>query len=151
MPGPAPKPLEIRQAEGTMHKAQTKSPIRPTHIDGPEPPDFLDEESRQIYHQVAGELDRLGMLTELDVPLLAAYAFGVRAMIGSIRILEADGPMRANRQHPAWNIFRESSTLMMRAAQQFGLSPSARSRITSPIISDDEEFERMFLDGQDDG
>ncbi|WP_210410482.1 phage terminase small subunit P27 family [Oceanicola sp. D3] len=108
----------------------------------PEPPDHLNEDARAEWARIADELSALGILTRLDRGSLAAYcqAYGRwrQAEQALARMAErdatTDGLMIRTKsgnliQNPLVGSANKAMADMMRYAAEFGLTPSARSRV----------------------
>lgn len=70
--GPIPKSNEQRKLEGNPSKGppQGQSPIPADLVDCP---DWLSPEAKREWARVAPELSRLGLLTKLDMAMLAGF------------------------------------------------------------------------------
>jgi P27 family predicted phage terminase small subunit len=99
---------------------------------------------------VATELHRLGVLTKVDCAPLAAYCYAygqwrdAAEMLASManepaRGLVILGTLGKAVENPLIYIARKAAADMMRYAAEFGLTPAARSRITSGVNGDDEQ------------
>ena len=108
----------------------------------PEPPDHLNEDARAEWARIADELSVLGILTRLDRGSLAAYcqAYGrwrqAEAALSRMAERDAttDGLMIRTKggnliQNPLVGTANKAMADMMRYAAEFGLTPSARSRV----------------------
>ena len=104
----------------------------------PEPPPHLGEEARAEWKRVAEDLYRLGVLTEIDRVVLAAYcqASGrwVRAELTLAEMAKRGGLMvrtiSVNAiQNPMVGIANKAMADMVRYATELGMTPSARTRI----------------------
>jgi P27 family predicted phage terminase small subunit len=114
-------------------------PVAPTL---PPPPAFLDATAREEWARVSVELFNLHLLTALDVGPLAAYcqtySRWAAAETALAAMAERDGVahglmIRGRKgdpvQNPLVGIARRAAATMMHAAAEFGMTPSARSRI----------------------
>jgi P27 family predicted phage terminase small subunit len=73
MPGPKPKPTNLKLLQGNPGKrALPKAEPKPRPIT-PECPDFLNEKARRIWRDLVDELDVMGVLTIVDESTFAAY------------------------------------------------------------------------------
>lgn len=153
--GRPPKPTVIKAAEGNRGKRRpTPNEAKPAKVDRvPKPPEFLCEDAKREWNRVAHQLSELGLLTELDVSVLAAYcqAFGrwiaaekgirkLQRYAGGGTGLTAETSNGNIIQHPLVGISRRAAHDMLRFAAEFGMTPSARSRI---------DTERAALDADD--
>lgn len=100
----------------------------------PNAPRYLNRHGQAEWRRIGPELIRLGLLTVADVAAFAAYcsAFGrwvqaETALKGADLIVYTDkgNPI----QNPMLSIANRSRADMIKAAAEFGLTPSARSRV----------------------
>lgn len=108
----------------------------------PTPPAFLSDEAKVEWGRVVGVLFRVGLMTELDRAALAAYcqAYGrwAQAETALARMAEKDLANKALMiktsngnaiQNPLVGIANKAKADMVRYALEFGMSPSARSKV----------------------
>ncbi|WP_395675974.1 phage terminase small subunit P27 family [Inquilinus sp.] len=141
MRGRKPRPIHLKLIEGNPGKRPlgTPLPVAPTI---PEPPDHLDETAKVEWRRVAPQLFRLRLLTPLDVGALAVYCQAWSRFVQAERLLSemaerdgvAYGLMIRGRhgtpvQNPLIGVSRRSAAMMIHAAAEFGMTPSARSRV----------------------
>jgi len=130
--GPRPAPTAVKQARG----------IRPDRINPTEPipqgrppscPTWLSPEARRVWRRLAPDLHRRGVLSWWDVELFAFFCDLVD-QAGRARELLGPGLLLPGRRdgvvtNPAWRIYRDAIGELRGLAQEFGLTPSARSLI----------------------
>lgn len=112
------------------------------------PPSDLPPQLVPAWNEIAPRLLRNAVLTELDVgglvQLLLARCFAVTAG----RTLLEEGVViqgsKGERKHPAWQIYRDAQTAVRQWYCEFGMTPSARTRL--PLGTDDEldELEKLL-------
>lgn len=138
-PGPPPKPTQLRVIEGNpgkraLNKYEPKpEPCRPSC------PKHLDKAAKAEWRRVTKELEKLKMLTLLDRAALAAYCqvysrwkdaeekiaqFGgvIKGSVGGTHLVLS----------PYMRIANECIDQLKALSQEFGFTPSSRSRITIP-------------------
>jgi P27 family predicted phage terminase small subunit len=130
--GPRPAPTAIKRAKG----------VRPDRINPNEPipegrapscPPHMSPEARRMWRRLAPDMYRKGVLTAWDVELFAFFCDLVdqvqraRELLGPGLLLPR-GPNRAV-TNPAWKIYRDGIAELRALAQEFGLTPSARSNL----------------------
>lgn len=145
IPGPKPKPTELKLLEGNPGKRplNTQEP-KPRPIPPKMPRGVLPKEGRRLWRELVPKLEKLGVVTEVDGPALVMlclhYAFAVQAgrQLRQEGITIQDRDVR--RKHPALQILRDHSAAWRQYAEQFGLTPSARSRLSIPEPEEADEF-----------
>lgn len=142
MRGRKPKPTGLKLVTGT-ERADRANPDEPQPQPVcPEPPDHLKAEARAEWTRVSHQLHALGILSEIDRAALAAYcqAYGrwVQAETALDVMAHRDtvthGLMIRTQggnaiQNPLVGTANKAMTDMMRYAAEFGMTPSARTRI----------------------
>jgi P27 family predicted phage terminase small subunit len=148
MSGPPPQPTYLRLLRGNP----SRRPINPREPQSrqteapPDAPDYLSGYAADEWYRIAPELHRLGLLTVLDVPALAIYcqAYGrwrtAEELIAGIanrgdatRGLLIKGPYGDARENPLLRISRHAADQMLTVAGHFGMTPSARARISAGV------------------
>ncbi|MBS8225950.1 hypothetical protein DYI42_06845 [Vannielia litorea] len=72
--GPKPKPSALKLIQGNPGKRRVNmSEPKPKPVRRPKPPIDLDEAGQKEWQRVVRELDALGLVSKLDVAVLAAY------------------------------------------------------------------------------
>ena len=144
--GPAPKPTRMKALAGNPGK-------RPLNRREPQPtrglprcPAQLSEEAKREWKRISKELATLGLLTRLDRAALSAYCQSWSRWIEAEERLRQHGvivksPNGFPVQSPYLAVANKAMAQMSKLLVEFGLSPSSRSRIQSPIDDpDDDEF-----------
>jgi P27 family predicted phage terminase small subunit len=150
-PGPPPKPVELKVLQGNPgHRPLKKDAIKPTA--GASCPRVLSRAARAEWARIYPELERLGLITQLDPFMLACYCEAVADFIWATRETRRGkytavvGENATEVQAPAVSIKRASMQKIREFAAEFGFSPSARARIHMPGASDgDDEDETRFF------
>ena len=140
--GRKPKPTHLRLLEGNKEN-------RPLNLNEPKPipirpvaPKGLSPEAREEWDRIADETYNLGLLTTLDVQVLAAYCQSYGRWIVAerkIAMMAALDPqtngllIKTVGGHPIPNpliyIAANAARDMVRYAAEFGFTPAARTRI----------------------
>lgn len=148
--GRKPTPTVLKLLRGNPGK-------RPINGNEPKPsprapgmPTWLANEARAEWRRVVPELDRLGLLARVDRGTLAAYCETWATFVAAQRevhehglvilkkVMEAetDDGMLIIYQQPAKNpavlIARDAAAQIRAFCSEFGLSPSARTRLETP-------------------
>jgi P27 family predicted phage terminase small subunit len=148
--GPPPKPTALRLVPGgnpSRRPLPDAEPIPPAGA--PEPPDFLDETSRQIWKQLVPGLAAVGLARSIDGTALGRYcsllALWIQALTfvrnsGSTYAVRAaptadeararkEGRILGFREFPQAGQLRRLGQQLMVLEREFGLTPAARTRI----------------------
>jgi P27 family predicted phage terminase small subunit len=144
MPNP-PVPFPLKVLRGNPGKRPMKPEPQPkiaAYV--PEPPPFITGYAADEWWRAAPELHRLGLLTQIDVPALAAYchAFGQwRLAAESLAMMQANDPIMHGMiiktkygeaaMNPLVSIARKHAGDVIRYAAEFGLTPVARARLAA--------------------
>ena len=134
MRGRKPKPTSLKKLEG----------VRKSRINGSEPepevgrvtcPRWLMPEAKKEWKRIVGELSALGLLTQLDRAAFAGYCQSWARFLESEETLNKEGPLVISAKgavsvHPSTWIAGSSLKQMLKFAQEFGLTPSSRGRIS---------------------
>lgn len=122
----------------------------------PAAPDHLPPAARDVWDRLAGQMHVRGLLTGWDVEAFAAYCMAWAMHVDASRELAESGALvsverrRFNRggdliatwvemvENPAVKVAKESAATLRAFAQEFGLTPSARSGIKLPEAESDE-------------
>lgn len=143
MRGRKPKPTHLKLVAGNPGKRKL-NPAEPIPVRQlPNPPAELSDDAKVEWGRVSEELYRLGLLTGVDRAPLAAYcqAYGrwmqaerhIAAMAkndqltGGLLIRTTNGNAI---QSPLVGIANKAMADMMRYAVEFGMTPSARARVS---------------------
>jgi P27 family predicted phage terminase small subunit len=133
--GPPPKPTALRLLHGGH--PERINPREPVVRDAvPEPPESMSDEVRGIWDYTLRELVFMKIAAATDRDSLVCYCEAVVAHRKASAIL-AQSPVLIKGLHggmvrnPALQIQRDSALTIRVFAQEFGLTPSARSRIQS--------------------
>jgi len=132
-PGRRPAPSAIRRAGG--QRADRLNPFEPLPLRSscPEPPPSLCAEARAIWHRLAPDLHRAGVLTSWDVEPFAGYC-DLAVQVERARDVLGQGLLARGRRdnlvtNPMWRVYRDAFVLLRAYAVEFGLTPAARSQV----------------------
>lgn len=142
--GRKPKPPQLRLIEGNPGKRALKSAPMPPVSVGMTPPAHLNADAKRYWRSLLPELEVLGLLAKIDRAAIAVVcqSYGVWAdserrlraynaspagqKVGAYLVETAGGTIM---QHPLVNIAREARRDVVRFSVEFGMTPSARSRV----------------------
>ena len=151
-PGPAPTPTHKLALAGSWRAKKNKREPQPEASDL-KPPKWIDKEAKQVWAQIAPQLDRMGCLTRIDEMALTRYCVDwVRWKAAvlfitkhgeTFHIKNDDGSVRYIQALPQVAIVSKLSQQLTRLEQEFGMTPSARTRIEvdmPPAVTDKSRF-----------
>lgn len=97
----------------------------------PTPPGYLSSDAREVWDRLAPSLHAEGVLTIWDAEMFARFCDLTVKVREAGRLLEIGLLVRGRREgfvtNPAWRVYRDGLSLLRSYAQEFGLTPSARS------------------------
>jgi P27 family predicted phage terminase small subunit len=140
--GRKPLPTHLKLIQGNPGKRALNKDEPQPDLSIPTPPPHLNDEAKVEWGRVIDNLYRLALVSEIDRAALAAYcqAYGrwVQAERALARMAEKDQLTHALMikttngnaiQNPLVGTANHAMNEMMRFAGEFGMTPSARSRI----------------------
>jgi P27 family predicted phage terminase small subunit len=150
MRGRKPHPTHLKLVKGNpRHRPLTDSEPAPRKT-LPEPPAELSGDARKEWDRVAPELYRMGLLTALDRSALAAYCQVYGRWVQAERGIAEGGllstTIKGNLiQNALVGIANKAMADMVRYAAEFGMTPSARTRLrTSADVRPRDPAEDYF-------
>lgn len=138
-PGPAPKPTAIRRAQGNPgHRPLNKREPQPA-LGVPPCPAWLSPEAKREWTRVTVELDEMGVLARADLAALSMYCTCWARWQEAEKAIEDEGSvitMRDDKGNVKWvqpspwiGIATKMLDRVHKLAAEFGLTPSARTRL----------------------
>ena len=152
--GRKPKPTALKLLEGNPghRKLNEFEPKPPDNI--PECPEWLEEDAKQEWNRLGKMLGEMGILTEVDMTAFAGYCQAYARWKEAEEYLSENGatftaPSGYIQQVPQVSIAQTNLKMMLKFCEQFGLTPSARSRITSCRQTEEstDEMEQLLRGG----
>lgn len=149
--GPKPLPANVHLLRGNPSKksaAELRDGLSPD-VEIPKPPRHLKGEALKEWKRVSVELEKLGLVSQIDRAVLAMYctAWG-RYVDAEAKILElgerglVDVTPNGFPVQSAWlTVANKAMEQCLKYLSEFGMSPSARSRVTP------SELQRGLFDG----
>lgn len=134
MRGRKPTPTAIKQLEGNPGKRplNENEPIPDSKM--PRCPQWLEEEAKKEWHRLAKQMNDMGVLTDVDRDAFASYCQSYARWKEAEEFLTQHGTI-VKTQSGYWQtvpqvaIAQTYMKIMNKVAEQFGLTPAARSRI----------------------
>lgn len=157
MRGRKPKPTHLKLITGNPgHRRLEPDEIQPTRA-FPMPPEFLSDDAKVEWGRIGSELYALELLTKVDTSALAAYCqaysqwkTGIEAlnqMAGADKLTKGLMIKTSNGnaiQNPIVGTINKAAADMVRYAAEFGMTPSARSRLTAGIAPARSKFSGLL-------
>ncbi len=145
MRGRKPKPAHLRLIEGNPGKRainRTALAVRPT--DGMSPPAHLNADAKKLWRREMRRFQGLGLLADIDRGAFAVYCQTYGVWAENSRALKAYNQSPVGKKsglnmivgaggspalHPLVRVVRDAMRDHLKAAAEFGATPSARSRV----------------------
>lgn len=165
MAGRKPLPNNLHVLHGNPGKrARNKNEPKPEPI-APSCPRWLDGRGKAEWKRISGELEKLGLLTKVDRAAMAAYC----QLYSRYSQLEeaATAWFKANGSYtyedvdkngivhikiiPELTEARKYAPILRGYITEFGMTASARARLTLPGDKEEDEFEAFINQGKTNG
>lgn len=143
--GPPPKPTILKKLAGNPGKRPlNENEPKPIAAGRISPPAWMDDLARKEWRRVVPELKRMGLLTKVDLAALEVYCDAVSTFIKAAEVVNAKGFIFKTStgymaQLPHVNIKNQAANVIRAFCQEFGLTPSSRSKIQLPNDDGEEE------------
>lgn len=132
--GPAPKPTALRLIEGDRESRINRD--EPVARDGAmECPDDTPDDVRAVWDYIVAELEHMGTAAPADRDSLLCYCWAVvnhrnaSALVARYGLLVPDKKYGGVHRNPAIIEQGKAAAIIRAFAQEFGLTPSARSTL----------------------
>ena len=144
--GPSKKPATLKILEGSKLKIQQE--VKPIPI-APECPIWLSPFAQEEWNRTSRQLERLGLLTEIDGGAFEGYCTAYGQWKEAHLILREKGltfctPNGYEQQRPEVAIANNAAKIMRGFIAEFGLSPAARARMAIDPKAGDDDGEEFF-------
>lgn len=133
--GPRKRPTHLAVLNGERpDRINHDEPPAPDGL--PEPPYDMTEEAAEVWTYTVEQLRRMGIVSTADRDALVCYCEAVVTHREATRKLRASGVIIRNprnqtyQRNPLVAMQRDAAVIIRAYAQEFGLTPSARSEIT---------------------
>ena len=150
--GPAPTPTQKLALAGSWRANRNKAEPQP-EAPSATPPEWVSEDAKACWAEVAPQLERMGVLKRIDENALARYCqlwarwkaaeLFIARHGETFHIKNDDGSVRYIQELPQVAIVSKLSQQLTRLEQEFGMTPSARTRIEvdmPPAVTDKSRF-----------
>lgn len=132
--GRKPEPAQAKVLKGNF-RSDRHSHGPQVSIEAPKCPTWLPKSAKKVWKEIAPELERAGLITLLDKTTLAAYCDSAgkfeevtRRLVSLEQMLDKT-PQDYMVQSALFTIRNKLWDQVMKAAQEFGLSPAGRTKV----------------------
>lgn len=148
MMGRPPIPSHLKRLRGNPGKRPI-SALEPKPEAGiPDCPAWLEGEALAEWKIITAQLEKMGLLFKVDKALLVAYCEAWAEFVEAVAEIKKSGRVVNNCFQSPWvGVKNKAVERMNRIAGQFGLSPSARTRIEIIEREKEDPFE-SFVSGR---
>ena len=155
MKGRKPTPTNLK----VLHGNPGKRPL-PENEPKPEPiapkcPTWLHKDAKKEWKRIAPQLEKLGLLTQVDMAALAGYCESWAQYKRSIEFIhkhgevypikDDEGRVKYLQQVPQVSIANKALQQVRAFCAEFGMTPSARGRMSVPGAEDKEDEMESLL------
>ncbi len=148
--GRKPKPTLLKKLEGNPGGRQLNT-NEPKPQGFPVCPDWLEDEAKEEWERISSVLEDMGVLTEADTMAFAGYCQAYARWREAEEYLSKHGSTFTTasgyiQQVPQVSIAHTNLNIMLKFCTEFGLTPSARSRITANKATEEtaDEMEKLL-------
>lgn len=137
-PGPPKTPSAVNELRGNPgHRPSNAEEPKPTVVASIAAPAWLKAEAREVWSELAPELKRLGLLTVIDVQVLAGACRWWAIYRKADRVLAARGltartPSNGRQAAPELAIADKAFKAATDVFSRFGITPSDRTSLQAP-------------------
>ncbi len=130
----------VKESSGALKKnPQRRNLNEPQAVAGrPDPPDFVESDELALgkWHHLCEVLEQLGVLSQTDHDLMAAYACSWSEWVKLIAIVRKEGHTVIGGTggvivNPSAREMDKAFGRLVKLVPEFGLSPSSRSRLSA--------------------
>src|ERR1044072_2423235 len=133
-------PVEIKRRQGNPGQRPLPEPINPDRVDVEDalaklqPPDCLGADGVELWERIVPTLARVGILDGVDHAALEAVCTQWERAKAAGRVIDAQGMFARGSQgqlraHPAVELERAAHMAYLKFAQDYALTPVARTRL----------------------
>ncbi len=139
--GRKPKPAEIKILEGNPGKRPIAEHVK-VSSQAPKCPTWLEPEAKKEWKRLVKQLEMIGILSEIDMTAFAGYCQAYARWKEAEEFISKHGvvvktPSGYWQQVPHVSIAQTYLKIMHKFCEEFGLTPSARSRSIAGTGGDD--------------
>lgn len=139
---PIPTAIKILRGNPGRRPLPAAEPMPAALAESHPPPAWLTSKAKVEWRRVAPVLARAGLLTALDVDALTSYCVTVTLWRKAVEELRRHGvvtktPEGLLQASPYLTIARQTQATLTKLLVEFGMTPSARARVTRAIPGHD--------------
>lgn len=149
--GRKPTPTAIKMLEGNPGKRPMNGSEPKPLKKAPSCPKWLETEAKREWRRLAKQMESIGILTDVDMAAFAGYCQAYARWKEAEEFITQHGtivrtPSGYWQQVPQVSIAQTYLKVMSKFAEQFGLTPAARSRIVAnnSVTSPSDEMEQLL-------
>lgn len=147
--GRKPKPTEQKKLTGNPGKRKINDKEPKPDVVIPQPPDYLDGPALEEWYRITPELQKLRMITTLDRAPLVALCQAWGDYIKACDEVEKEGEVlfsdKGNAYLNPWAGIKTSAMdRILRISAEFGMTPSARSRLKVEMPTEEDEMKNIL-------
>lgn len=152
--GPKNTPTVLKILRGNPgRRPLPKNEPKPDPI-SPKCPSWLDKDAKKEWKRIVPELEKLGLITIIDGTALAGYCQGYSLFKQATEVIRDNGltceyinknGAKNTRKRPEVDIAFQSFQVIKAFCAEFGLTPSARGRMTMPGKKEEADPLEEFL------
>lgn len=148
--GRKPKPTALKVLEGNPGKRPLNTKEPKPKSNAPKCPSWLEAEAKKEWRRMSKQLELMGLLTEVDMAAFAGYCQAYARWKEAEEFISKHGtivktPSGYWQQVPQVSIASNYLKIMGKFCEQFGLTPSARSRLVADKSGDDFDIMEDIL------
>lgn len=155
--GPRPTPTAELELRGSRQAKINRKNGEPQPDPGaPDPPEWLEGEGLAVWDELAPQLEEMGVFTKVDGLAFARYCVLWAQWVKAIMFIQqhgttyplkdGNGKIKCFAQFPEVAVMNKTSMTLSRLEAEFGLTPSARTRISvtvapSPVTNGEAPYD----------
>jgi len=147
MRGRKPKPTAKKKLEGNPGKRKLNKREPKPKVSAEITPAQIDKHMKAFIDLYLPQVQAMGIFTDADQAALELMAVHYSIAWRAAEVIQKEGLMLKNAfgwaKHPLLQVLRDNSTAFKSYAAEFGLTPSARSRMTVP---EPKEFDQLEME-----
>lgn len=142
------KPTNLKILQGT-YRPDRANPNEPKpEICIPTAPGFLADRALEEWNRIAPQLEKMGLLSQVDCMALAAYCAAVARLWQAEEQLKTEGLTVTNERgrrikNPLVDVANAAAKQISLFASQFGMSPSTRSSVKAKEPEKENPFAKF--------